>query len=676
MSEAKKTKIQRIMVVNRGEIARRIIRSIHKLGMIAIAVYSDADVDAPHVHEADEACALGASESVHSYLNQERLIEVARQNGIDAIHPGYGFLSENAEFAQRVLDAGFVWIGPSPQAIALMGEKAQAKEQATIAGVPVLEGIRIDASWTSEEILREICEVGFPLLIKATYGGGGRGIRLVERDADFESALKTAQSEAKNAFGSDEVMVERYVTRARHIEIQVLADTYGNAVHLFERECSVQRRRQKVVEEAPSPILSSETRQKMGEVALQLVQQIGYVSAGTIEFLVDAQENFYFLEMNTRLQVEHTVTEEITGLDLVAWQIKIAQGDVLGISQSDLSICGHSIQVRLYAEDPYQEFLPQSGSILQFVPKKLEGMRYDHALHAWNGKGKPRKQEISTYYDPMIAKMISYGETREIARNRLLRSLAQLKCFGITTNQVYLQQIIEHPDFIQGTVDIHWLEKQNWKQQKISDILVCVGGFLLAYKEAIHKGVLNFFFSRNTFVVEQNIYMQDHEPLDDIVEIRPQITKDQRMQDLCFDILFQNSSKSFHMVDISENHMTYICDGIRQHVDFCYRDGGVWLLQFGQMYLLQEPSRFASNQKEEDSLDILASMLGKVVAVHVGSGAKVHKGMVICTIEAMKMEHQMCAKSDGILEELFVELGDQVQTGQLLGRLLEVEAGM
>ena len=676
MSEAIKTKIQRIMVVNRGEIARRIIRSIHKLGMIAVAVYSDADADAPHVHEADEACFLGASESIHSYLNQERLIEVARQNGIDAIHPGYGFLSENAEFAQRVLDAGIVWIGPSPQAIALMGEKAQAKEQAKIAGVPVLEGIRIDASWTPEEILQKIREVGFPLLIKATYGGGGRGIRLVVQEADFESALQTAQSEAKNAFGSDEVMVERYVTQARHIEIQVLADNYGHGIHLFERECSVQRRRQKVVEEAPSPILSSETRQKMGEVALLLVQQIGYVSAGTIEFLVDEQEKFYFLEMNTRLQVEHTVTEEITGLDLVAWQIKIAQGDVLDILQSDLSICGHSIQVRLYAEDPYQEFLPQSGSILQFVPKSVEGLRYDHALHAWNGEGKPRKQEISTYYDPMIAKLISYGETREIARNRLLRSLAQLKCFGITTNQVYLQQIIEHQDFKSGAFDINWLEKQKWEKQGISDILVSVGGFLLAYKKSFQKGFLHFFFSRNTFVVEQKIYIQDLDVLDDIVEIRPQITKDQRMQDLCFDISFQNSSKSFHMVDIAENYLTYICDGTRQRVDFCYEDGGVWLLQCGQMYLLQEPSSFVSTQKEEDSLDILASMLGKVVAVHVTSGTEVHKGMIICTIEAMKMEHQMCAKSDGILEELFVELGDQVQAGQLLGRLLEIEAGM
>jgi geranyl-CoA carboxylase alpha subunit len=516
-------------------------------------------------------------------------------------------------------------------------------------------------------------------LIKATYGGGGRGIRLVEKEEEFEEALQTAQSEAKNAFGSAEVMVERYVTKARHIEIQVLADSYGNGLHLFERECSVQRRRQKVIEEAPSPVLSSETRMAMGEVALQLLAQIGYVSAGTIEFLVDDEERFYFLEMNTRLQVEHTVTEEITGLDLVAWQIKIANGDILDIEQTDLQISGHSIQARLYAEDPYRGYLPQSGPILQFLPEAIEGLRYDHCLHVWNSK-KEISQQISTYYDPMIAKIISYGATRDVAIQRLCRALSKLRSFGIVTNQDFLQQILQNADFQRGDFDITWLEENEWHKSRIRYEHLALSAVLLALKDRIIRDELDFFFSRGTFDIKQKLQtFEDDEEVEYWVHIKPQVsTTNLRMQKNDFDITLSDSSNKelaklqIHIAELSSSRVTFVCDGTRHHFDYFLEGTIVWILANGQTFLIQEPSPFVSARREEDSLDIFTSMLGRVVSVHVKLGDEVEKGTAICTIEAMKMEHQMRAKSDGILSEIFVNVGEQVQAGQLIGRLEEM----
>lgn len=666
--------IKRILVANRGEIACRIIRSIHRLGLTAVAMYSEVDSDAPHVHEADEAYFLGASESAQSYLNMEKIISAALAAQIDAIHPGYGFLSENAEFAQKVLDAGIIWIGPSPEAIALMGEKAQAKEQARLAGVPVLDGVKIDQAASEPERLALIRETGFPLLIKATYGGGGRGIRLVEREEDFETALQTAQSEAKNAFGSPEVMIEKYVQGARHIELQVLADQHGNRVHLFERECSVQRRRQKVIEEAPASMLSKKTRRKMSKTALKLVKQIGYVSAGTIEFLVDSEENFYFLEMNTRLQVEHTVTEEITSLDLVEWQIRIAQGEKLALSQDLISIWGHSIQARLYAEDPYREFLPQSGSILQYVLEDFEGVRYDHGLHEADG-AEPQKQEISAYYDPMIAKIISHGETREIAIDRLEKALRSLRCFGITTNQAYLQQILHHEDFQTGSIDIHWLEKQTWQRKEPNATALAIASLLLAFRDRLVVVSQGVFFSRGHVFLEQKIRLiRDEQKQDYIANIRPKMDDMYRNISGKFDVSLNGDEViSLEIIAISATHLCAVCNGIRFEMHYHFSEEGLWLLYQGESYFLQVPNPFVSTEKEENSLDISASMLGKVVSMPAKIGDRIRKGDVICIIEAMKMEHQMSAKADGILQELFISVGNQVKAGQLLGRLAEAE---
>ena len=672
-----KQTIQRILVANRGEIACRVIRSVHRLGLQAIAVYSEVDADAPHVHEADAACLLGAADSAESYLNIEAIISAAQASQADAIHPGYGFLSENAEFARRVIEEGIHWIGPAPRAIALMGEKSQAKEQAKKAGVPVLEGRRLDPSLTPAERLQIIQAVGFPLLIKATYGGGGRGIRLVESAEDFESAVQTAQSEAKNAFGSAEVMVERYVQEARHIEIQVLADMHGNGVHLFERECSVQRRRQKVIEEAPSASLSAITRQRMGETALKLVNQIDYVSAGTIEFLLDAEENFYFLEMNTRLQVEHTVTEEITGIDLVEWQIKIAQGERLAFEQAELQISGHSIQARLYAEDPYQGYLPQSGPIYQFSPSCLEGLRYDHGLHIWESRGaaQGRPQLISTHYDAMIAKVIVYGDTRDIAIARLTRALTRLRCFGITTNQEYLQQILQHEDFQAASVDITWLEKENWKRSTIDSSSLMAAALLCAFQEEIAAGKLDSFYSRGGFSIEQKMeLLQGEERVIHTATIQPHKASDLRIELNRFDISLDGAEpESVALQHFSSSRLCFVSRGTRHQLDYHFSEQGLWLLTAGATYLLQRPTPFISDVKEEDSLEITASMLGKVVAVQVQTGDAVQKGDVICTIEAMKMEHQMRAKADGVVHELLVSIGDQVQAGQLLGRLNDAE---
>ena len=441
--------MKKILIANRGEIAIRVMKSARKMGIKTVAIYSEVDRNAMHVRFADEAVCVGKATSGESYLVMENVLQAAKDTGADGIHPGYGFLSENAIFAQMVEDAGITFIGPKPHAIRVMGDKLEAKETVKDYDIPMVPGI--DEAVTDIELAKEIAvQVGFPVLIKAAAGGGGKGMRVVNTLEELPEQMERAISEATSAFGNGAVFVEKYVTSPRHIEIQVLADTHGNVVHLFERECSVQRRHQKVVEEAPSAVLTPEIRKAMGEAAVKVAKACDYVGAGTVEFLLDGDHNFYFLEMNTRLQVEHPVSELITGIDLVEQQIKVARGEKLAFTQDDLSINGHALELRVYAEDPLDNFSPNVGTLTTYIRPEGEGIRLDD--------GYEQGMEIPIYYDPMIAKLITYGKTRDEAIQLMNEAIAQYKIEGIQTTLPFGKFVCEHEAFTSGNFDTHFVK--------------------------------------------------------------------------------------------------------------------------------------------------------------------------------------------------------------------------
>lgn len=444
------TPISKLLIANRGEIALRIMRSAKEMGIKTVAVFSEADRNALHVRYADEAVFIGPAPSNQSYLVGEKIIDACKLTGAEAIHPGYGFLSENAGFAQLVADAGLILVGPSPQAMETMGNKLSAKAAALKYNIPMVPGTE-EAIQDVNEAKQRAIEVGFPILIKAAAGGGGKGMRIVEKADDFEEQMQLAVSEATSAFGDGAVFIERYVTSPRHIEIQVLGDTHGNIVHLFERECSVQRRHQKVVEEAPSSVLTEEIRQKMGKCAVDVARSVNYTGAGTVEFILDENLDFFFLEMNTRLQVEHPVSELITGIDLVKEQIKIASGEKLSFNQEDLKISGHAIELRVYAEDPANNFLPDIGTLQTYNTPKGNGVRVDDGFE--------QGMEIPIYYDPMIAKLITYGKDREEAIERMIRAIEEYDITGIETTLAFGKFVMQHQAFKSGNFDTHFVGK-------------------------------------------------------------------------------------------------------------------------------------------------------------------------------------------------------------------------
>ncbi len=455
----------KILIANRGEIAVRVIRACKELGIATVAVYSEADQHAPHVQLADEAVLLGGPLPGESYLNIERILAAAHDTGTEAIHPGYGFLSENAQFADAVQSAGLVFIGPPPSAIRAMGDKAESKLRMQKADVPTVPGAQ---DLNSFEDYQEAAEkIGYPILVKASAGGGGKGMRIVQKRGDLQEELEAARRVAKSAFGDDRLLLEKYVRSARHIEFQVFGDQHGNLVHLFERECSVQRRHQKIIEETPSPLLTPELREKMGQAAVTAAKAVGYTNAGTIEFLVDADTlEFYFLEMNTRLQVEQAVTEFLTGLDLVHWQIRVAAGEHFPYRQSDLTRRGHALECRVYAEDPSTGFLPSTGKLLQLIEPRGPGVRVDSGVEPGG--------EVSHYYDPLLAKLIVHAEDRPSSIRRMLAALQSYVVHGVITNIDFLQDILEHPDFVNGKVSTSWVENIfNWQPRAIpSDALL------------------------------------------------------------------------------------------------------------------------------------------------------------------------------------------------------------
>ncbi len=449
--------MKKILVANRGEIALRIMRTIKKMGIKTVAIYSTVDRNAPHVRFADEAICVGGATSSESYLKMDVIIDAAKQTESDAIHPGYGFLSENAVFAQRVVDADIIFIGPKPHAIRVMGSKLAAKDAVKAYGIPMVPGV--DKAITDILEAKAIAEkIGYPILIKASAGGGGKGMRIVEQEKEFESQMQRAISEAISAFGDGAVFIEKYITSPRHIEIQVLADTHDNVVHLFERECSVQRRHQKVVEEAPSAILTPAVRAAMGEAAVKVAKACDYVGAGTVEFLIDNQLNFYFLEMNTRLQVEHPVTELITGIDLVEQQVRVARGEKLIFQQEDLTINGHALELRVYAEDPLNDFLPNVGTLETYEIPTGEGIRVDD--------GYEQGMNIPIYYDPMIAKLITYDNNRMAAIQKMKQAIKNYKIEGVATTLPFGQFVCEHESFVSGHFDTHFV-KEHYSPEQI-----------------------------------------------------------------------------------------------------------------------------------------------------------------------------------------------------------------
>ena len=660
--------ISRLLIANRGEIARRINRTAHQMGISTVAIYADGDVDAPFVREADFAIALRGETSVDTYLHMEKVVEACKTSGADAIHPGYGFLSENSGFAEAVGAAGIVWIGPSPEAIASMGDKLSAKRLMEEAEVPILPGRQIRENEDATALAEEI---GYPVLIKASAGGGGRGMRVVENSGELAGAIEAARREALSAFSDDTLYIEHWLAFSRHVEIQILGDHYGNLVHCFERECSIQRRHQKIIEEAPSPAVDEDIRCRMGEAALKAARKIGYSSAGTVEFLLSGSD-FYFLEVNTRLQVEHPVTEAITGLDLVREQIRIAEGETLSFKQEDLSICGHAIEARLYAEDPENNFLPSPGKLLAWqVPTSETAMNLSPNVVATRiDSGVETGSEVSMIFDPMLAKFIVHAATRREAASRLSRLLEKTRIQGITSNRDFLVATLRTPEFLKGATNTDFIarvkpaSKRELSKEECIDAGVAVVMEAQAQQRASAR-VLKSIPSgwRNTEMpFEKHEFLVDEESL--IVEYR--IERSGKFRVRCeekeFLVTLYRAGRGKVDLEFENRRSAFNVD---QHANR-------WLVNgpHGDLELIQLP-RFADTKLVDAERGLVAPMPGMVVSVEVQVGDAVGKGQLLMVLEAMKMEHRITAPRDGIVSEIHVVTGDQVANGELLVRLAE-----
>ena len=651
------TPFTNILIANRGEIALRVIRSAREAGYRTVAVYSEADVRSRHVQEADQAVCIGKALPAQSYLNIEAIIKAARASGADAVHPGYGFLAENAQFAQVCRDAGLVFIGPSAEAIVAMGNKAGAKRLMIEAGVPCVPGYQGEDQ-SETRLAGEAGRIGWPVMIKAVAGGGGRGMRLVSSGGEFVELLRSAQSEAKNAFGDATMILEKAIVEPRHIEIQVFADRHGNAIHLGERDCSVQRRHQKLIEEAPSPAVSESLRESMGATAVAAVKAIRYEGAGTLEFLLDREGSYYFMEMNTRLQVEHPVTEAITGLDLVALQLRVAAGEALAITQQDVKFQGHAIEVRLCAEDAEHGFMPQSGTMALWhaAPR----LRVEHALVSGS--------EIPPYYDSMIAKFISHGATREEARRKLIVGLQDTVALGIKTNQAFLTRCLQHPVFAQGDATTAFIGQHQsallQREPAAEECAAALAAVLLLETSlgARQRGAgRRLSHSLPTALRYEIDGTRQVASLIDLGPHRHEVTLDVRRHEL-------------EVVELASHRVCFICDGVMDSASYI-RDGARLHFNWrGRPREVLDTTRAASAKQEgANGSDgkLRASMNGRVVGVLVELGQRVAAGQPVFTLEAMKMEHIHGAPLAGTVRAVHVAVGDQVATGRIVA---EIEA--
>jgi 3-methylcrotonyl-CoA carboxylase alpha subunit/geranyl-CoA carboxylase alpha subunit len=620
-------RIRRLLIANRGEIARRIIRTAHRMGIETVAVYSQADAQALHVREATMALPLGGDAPADSYLRIEKLVSAARRSGADAVHPGYGFLSENPEFAQALEDAGLTWIGPPAGAMATLGSKARVKELALARGVPCLPGYQGEDQ-SDERFLAAAEDIGFPLMVKAAAGGGGRGMRLVSAASHLRAALHSARSEARSAFGSGELLLEQALLDARHVEVQVFADMHGNCIHMGERDCSVQRRHQKLIEETPSPVVDAELREAMGQCAIELVQAAGYVGAGTVEFLLDEHAGFYLMEVNTRLQVEHAVTEMVTGLDLVEWQLRTACGERLPCRQQDLQLDGHAIEVRLCAED--EHFTPHAGQVQHFMPPPLAerrgmGLRFDHALFAG--------LEVPPWYDSMLGKLVAHAPTRAEAIAKLASALDRLQVLGLPTNRRLLAACLRHPVFANGEARIPFLAEHGASlrhQLEQEELGVTAEAAFSAVLPRGAPAALASPFDRPLRIAHRGAVFEV--PLceaDGIAGAQAQV------------------------VSIG-------CSG--------------WHVQVGAVDLFLRDASFdpPSGAAASDAAgELRVPFNGRVLAVHAQPGDVVRKGETLVVVESMKLEHALAAGRDGVVRSLHVQAGQQVAPAQLLVTLVE-----
>ncbi len=650
-----------VLIANRGEIALRVMRTAKRMGLATIAVYSDADASALHVRAADRAVHIGGSLPRESYLNIDAIISAAHASGAQAVHPGYGFLAENAAFARAVIDAGLVWVGPPPPAMAAMGNKAGAKRLMKAAGVPCIPGY--DAVDQADAVLTQAAAaLGYPLMIKAAAGGGGRGMRLVDAHADFAAALATARSEAQHAFGSAEVILEKAVIAPRHVEIQVFADTHGHVVHLGERDCSVQRRHQKLIEEAPSPALAGAAgaalRRRMGAMAVDAARAIAYAGAGTVECLLDADGTFYFMEMNTRLQVEHPVTEALTGFDLVEWQLRMAMGEALPVTDQDAILGrfesgGHAIEVRLCTEDPAQQFLPQSGRVLAWqTPEISAGLRIDAALETG--------MQVPPFYDSMLAKVIAHGATRDAAREHLARALDDTVLLGFASNKAFLATCLRHPRFAQGQATTAFIAQEGAALQAGAAAGVhaasLIATALYVWRATAHSPLAG------RYEVPLRVKIDE---IDYAIGLKPLV-------DQGFKASSAEEAHEYWFLGRSGNAISLRSGAGSETIHFAFsesRDPLVGEAQWrGRRYVVRDLTLTAALTAAAGAGDaaVKAPMAGRVVTIHVKPGDAVVKGTPLLVLEAMKMEHAVTARGAGTVAALLVEAGAQVSLGQVL----------
>lgn len=653
-----------LLVANRGEIAARVIRSAQSLGLRAVAVYTTADAKAPHVALADEAVWIGDGPVGDSYLVGDKMLQAAQQTGAGAIHPGYGFLSENAEFAQAVEATGLTFIGPEPSAILSMGNKAEAKRLMIAAGVPCVPGY--EGEDQSDAVLIEAAgRIGFPIMVKAAAGGGGRGMRLVHDGANLAGAITLARSEAENAFGSGELILEKAIVEPRHVEIQVFADTHGNVIHLGERDCSVQRRHQKVVEEAPCPVMTPELRVRMGTAAVNAARAVDYRGAGTVEFLLDASGGFYFLEMNTRLQVEHPVTELVTGLDLVAMQIAVAQGETLPLTQGDVTLTGHAIEVRLYAEDPANDYLPATGPIDLWQPASGPGIRVD--------AGVVTGQEVSPFYDPMLAKLIAYGPSREAARARLIKAVKDSVLLGTVTNSAFLADVLGQEAFARGEATTAFLDQAYPDgfpaiEAKPADVALALALLLDADRKRTKLAA--------GYVSEDQLGWSSAPLLPRYVtlmfgqqELTPRALAKPGgwtvwVGDEQFDLSFIGRANGYIRAQINDQTVDVVAHVTREAAQFAV---GADRLSFRRPRPGAQEEAFAAGGR------VAAPMPGLVVEVQAEPGMTVAKGDCLAVLEAMKMQHQITAAIGGTVAAVHVKAGQQLTAGDVMIEIEETE---
>mgnify|MGYP000430039247 CR=1 FL=1 len=650
--------IHSILIANRGEIASRIIRTCRKMGIKSIAVFSEADRAAPFVTQADLAVFIGESSPPASYLDQDKIIETAKKTGADAIHPGYGFLAENVEFAQRCEQEGLIFIGPHPKAIAAMGSKSEAKTLMKSHNVPVVPGYQ-GSDQSIATLTKAAKEIGFPVLLKATAGGGGKGMRIVHKVSEVKKAIEAAKRESLNAFGDDELILEKYIASGRHIEFQIFGDKHGNAIHILERECSIQRRYQKVIEESPSPVLDEVLRTKMGEAAVNAAKALQYDNAGTVEFIFDdITQDFYFLEVNTRLQVEHPVTEEVTGLDLVQMQIESAQGLPMSITQNEVEGEGYAIECRLYAEDASNDFLPVTGTIERFECPEVEGFRIETAIESGS--------EISIFYDPMIAKLIVWDQNRTNAHRKMQYVLRNLVCQGITTNQNFLLKVLEDSDFQKGAYNTHFIQNKinletiNEIQENdlhLAAMAACLYGW---QKRAQKRKILKTIPSgwRNSFYdYQKETYLLDDQEI--LVQYR--FLKNN------FTFILNKKNYTAQLIESKDNHLRIEIDGIQYGFNIAKKGLNTFIHneKIGNIALV-EKERFPVKALEKVKGGYEAPMPSQIIKVLVEAGQTVKSGDGLIVLSSMKMENTIEAAEDGIIEEIYATEGSNVEAKFLL----------